>query len=115
MLTSKRVFPTYSQPVVRRVLSSFRFSAPAPRPSLPRATYLCPGAAYPWEALVEGNKDPTCKEAAKTNTHCAHVMAEVWSGQLSKIQKYIKEEKVVSNVGQLVRLRKHTPPPPLLL
>jgi hypothetical protein len=106
-----RVYPPDPAGTLLPSLLRARFAALA----LPRATYLCPGVAYPWEALVEGNKDPTCKEAAKTNKHCAHVMAEVWSGQLSKINKYIKQDKVISNVGQLVSLRAslHAPPLPL--
>ena len=88
--TLTRFASIFLTPLARFLRSSRRLS-PA---SSPRQ--------YPWEAIAEGNKDPTCAEAAKTNTPCAHVLGEVWSGQLSKIQKYIKKDGVVTDLGKLV-------------
>ena len=53
--------------------------------------------AYPWDALVEGDKEFSCANATKNGRRCIHIMTEVWSNQLRMMSTTYGEH--TTNVG----------------
>eukprot|EP00966_Prymnesium_polylepis_P076514 1773690-Prymnesium_polylepis.1 len=65
--------------------------------------------AYDWASLVRASHNPECVgfpsylavQAGNISSHCSHVMLELWSGQDEWKKKYVDEERVVEDVGNL--------------
>ena len=61
----------------------------------PTNSFAYPSAPYNWDALKKAHEVQDCRD---TDEICAHVLPEVWDGQVSSIDKYAKEG-VIENAG----------------